>query len=192
MQTFWFLAFIKELRVCFSLRTIFQIVWYLLQCSLNCLPCDRTSTLGENSIRIFNGCEVRIENSVNRVTVPHHEACRVMPNSYPEWWNFQLAPNWFFFLHILPSTTTFKFTYGLFCQFYAKISTFSIKKYLVQLLPSKLTSEHLAENNVKNWHCDIKKTSWRHAYVVLHAREASSCKTTFPSPGQKFQSGTEE
>ena len=34
-------------------------------------------------IRIFNGCEVLIENSVTRVTVRHHEACRVMPNSYP-------------------------------------------------------------------------------------------------------------
>ena len=33
-------------------------------------------------IRIFNGCEVLIENSVTRVTVRHHEACRVMPNSY--------------------------------------------------------------------------------------------------------------
>ena len=36
------------------------------------------------NIRIFNDCEVRIENSVTRVTVRHHEACRVMPNSYPE------------------------------------------------------------------------------------------------------------
>ena len=35
-------------------------------------------------IRIFNGCEVQIESSVTRVTVRHHEACRVMPNSYPK------------------------------------------------------------------------------------------------------------
>ena len=34
-------------------------------------------------IRIFNGFEVWIENSVKSVTVQHHEACRVMPNSYP-------------------------------------------------------------------------------------------------------------
>ena len=33
-------------------------------------------------IRIFNGCEVLIENSVMTVTVWHHKACRVMPNSY--------------------------------------------------------------------------------------------------------------
>ena len=29
------------------------------------------------TIRIFNGCEVLIENSVRRVTIRHHEACRV-------------------------------------------------------------------------------------------------------------------
>ena len=32
----------------------------------------------------LNGREVRIENSVLRVTVRHHEACRVMPSIYPE------------------------------------------------------------------------------------------------------------
>ena len=35
------------------------------------------------NIRIFNGCEVLIENSVTRVTFRHHDVCRVMPNSYP-------------------------------------------------------------------------------------------------------------
>ena len=52
-------------------------------------------------IRIFNGCELRIENSVTTVTVQHREVCRVMPNSYPEWRDFQFAPNnhnGFFFL----------------------------------------------------------------------------------------------
>ena len=37
----------------------------------------------DQSKRIFNSCEVQIENSVTRVTVRHLEACRVMPNSYP-------------------------------------------------------------------------------------------------------------
>ena len=35
------------------------------------------------TIRIFDGCEVLIENSVTRVTVRLHKACRGMPNSYP-------------------------------------------------------------------------------------------------------------
>ena len=37
----------------------------------------------KQNIRIFNGCEVLIENSVTRITVRHQGACRVMPNSYP-------------------------------------------------------------------------------------------------------------
>ena len=62
-------------------------------------------------IRIFNGCAVRIANSVTKVTVRHH--CLVMPNSkprdaeqLPSWQNFKSAPHnhyGFFFLHTLPS-----------------------------------------------------------------------------------------
>ena len=37
-----------------------------------------------NNISIFHECMVWIEKSVMRVTVRHHEACRVMPNSDPE------------------------------------------------------------------------------------------------------------
>ena len=35
------------------------------------------------NVRIFNDCEVLIWNSVIQVTVRHHEACQMMPNSYP-------------------------------------------------------------------------------------------------------------
>ena len=55
-----------------------------------------------------------IENSVTTVTVQHREACRVMPNSYPEWRDFQFAPNnhyGFSFLHTLPSTIAFTIEY---------------------------------------------------------------------------------
>ena len=78
-------------------------------------------------IRIFNGCEVRIENFVTRVVVRHREACRVMPNNYPEWRNFQFTPNnyyGFIFLHTLPSTFAFRLEYVLFNQFYAEITIF--------------------------------------------------------------------
>ena len=44
---------------------------------------DILPTVSYYHIRIFNGCEVPIENSVTRVTVRHHEACRVMLKSYP-------------------------------------------------------------------------------------------------------------
>ena len=74
-------------------------------------------------VRIFNGCELRIENSVTMVTVQHRKACRVIPNSYPEGRDFQFAPNnhyGFFFLHTLPSTIAFGLEYVFIYQFYAE------------------------------------------------------------------------
>ena len=79
------------------------------------------------TIRIFTGCEIWIENSVTRVTVRHHKACRVMPNSYPQWRNFQFEPNnfyRFFFLHTFLSTVAFRLEYVMFYQFNAKTTTF--------------------------------------------------------------------
>ena len=80
-------------------------------------------------IRIFNGCELCIENSVTTVTVQHCKACREMPNSYPEWRDFQFAPNnpyGFFFLHTRPSTIAFGLEYVFIYQFFcrAEITTF--------------------------------------------------------------------
>ena len=48
----------------------------------------------------------------------HHEVCRMMPNSYPEWRKFQFAPSnhyRFFFLHILPPDECMQY----FIDFYA-------------------------------------------------------------------------
>ena len=146
--------------------------------------------MGENHLKLcrvckntgaFNGCEVLIENSVTRVTVRHHEACRVMPNSCPKWRNFQFAQNThdgFFFLHIFPSTIALKLEY-------AKITVFFIKKCSVRFLPKTLMSKCLAENDVKNWCCDVKTDVKRMTWH--HARESSytpSYKTTFPSPSR--------
>ena len=67
--------------------------------------------------------ELRIEKSVMTVIVQHRETCRVMPNSYPEWQDFQFAPNnhyGFFFLHTLPSTIAFRLEYVFIYQFYAE------------------------------------------------------------------------
>ena len=35
-------------------------------------------------VRIYHNCEGRVEKSVTRIAVWHHEACRVMTNSDPE------------------------------------------------------------------------------------------------------------
>ena len=52
-------------------------------------------------IRIYHECEGRIEKSVPRIAVWHHEACRVMTNGDPEEQIFLSYPhtnNGFFFL----------------------------------------------------------------------------------------------
>ena len=100
----------------------------------------------------FNGSEVQIENSITRLTVQLHEACRVMPNSYPEWRNFQLAPNdhyGFFFLHTLPLTIAFKLLYVSFYQYDAEISTFSAKKCFLFGCP---TCDIDVKTFARKWH----------------------------------------
>ena len=60
------------------------------------------------SIRIYYECEGRIEKSVPRIAVWHHEACQVMTNGDPEGQIFLSYPhtnNGFFFL----LTTAFLF-----------------------------------------------------------------------------------
>ena len=84
-------------------------------------PARRVDSETLTSIRIFNGCEMRIENSLTRVTVRHHE-----------WRNFQFAP--IRFLVYFLSTTSFRLEYVLFYQLYGRITTFSSKKYSVRLL----------------------------------------------------------
>ena len=77
------------------------------------------------NIRIFNGCEVLIENSVT--TVRHHETCRVMPNSYPSDGIFNLhrrtIMDSFSCMLFLRQLRLDLYTCCLF-QFYAKITTF--------------------------------------------------------------------
>ena len=69
---------------------------------------------GSSNIGIFNGCEMRFENSIRRVTVWCHEACQKVPSSYFKWQNFQFARNnhyGFFFLLTLSWTIRFKFKF---------------------------------------------------------------------------------
>ena len=68
----------------------------------------RKKQLPIENISIFNGCMVWIEKSVMRVTDWHHEACRVMQNSDPEWQIFLSTPyihDKYFFLHTFWLTT---------------------------------------------------------------------------------------
>ena len=51
-------------------------------------------TMAGKNVSIYHGCMVWIEKFVLRVTVWHHEACRVIPNSDQEWWIFLSFEHW--------------------------------------------------------------------------------------------------
>ena len=53
------------------------------RCLVLCLNLYLSYNLCTN-IRIYHECEGRIEKSVPRIAVWHHEACRVMTNGDPE------------------------------------------------------------------------------------------------------------
>ena len=79
-------------------------------------------------------------NSVTRVTFRHHEACRVMPNSYP--------CGGIFNPHNIDSFSCILFLRRLYLSlniFKAKICTFSIKKCSVRLLTSSYTPSYKTE-----------------------------------------------
>ena len=48
------------------------------------LMMDLVTENNNNNIRIYHECEGRTEKSVLRITIWHHEACRVMTNGDPE------------------------------------------------------------------------------------------------------------
>ena len=118
------------------------------------------------------------ENSVERVTVRHHEACRVMPNSYPIDGIFNLHLTTimdYLFLHTLPSTIAFRHEYVLFYRVYAKITTFFNQEKFGTATLLYVDVEMFGRNGCEN---DVKiviLTSCRR--VFLHP----PCKT-FPSP----------
>ena len=87
-------------------------------------------------ISIFHVCMVWIEKSVMRLTDRHHEACRVMPNSDPEWQIFLSTPythDRYFFLHTF-WLTTFDFQSRT-CY---EITLFPLKGFYLSLKKSTL------------------------------------------------------
>ena len=115
----------------------------------------------------WNGCDWKFRHDRNCSTVRHHEACQVMPNSYPEWRNFS------------SHRTTIMDSFSCVLFLLQPDLSLNMLKYIilqsrtVQFLSATLTAKRLVVNDVKT---DVKKTSWR------HARESSYIpvsKTTF-------------
>ena len=129
------------------------------------------------TIRIFNGCEVLIENSVTRVIVRQHEACRVMPNSYPSDGIFSLHRRTivasFSCINFLRLPSTFRLEYVLFYQFYTKITTFFDLEKFGTALSYTLTSKRLAETDVKMTSRRKNDVKTSESSYQRHAREPS-------------------
>ena len=110
-------------------------------------------------------------NFITRVT------SRVMPNSYPEWQNFQFEPNnnyRFFFLHTLLSTIAFRLEYVLFYQFYAQNNYFFFRSRNVRLatllyVEIETFGGNWRENDIKTSKL-ISKHQNRHPYVMHESR----------------------
>ena len=153
-----------------------EITWHPLQpmCCTTCedflfLSYPRSDDQGQ-IIRIFNGCEVLIENSVTRVTVRHQ--CWVMPNSYPSggifiWTIMDFFFFFFFFFCILFLRQLHLDLNVLFYPFYAKITKcFDQEKFsTVPLLnvDVKMFGGNWRENDVKTSKMISKSLYWRHA-----------------------------
>ena len=90
-QTIRDTAFTTDIRIlqtlCFDIERLFMtltFIGYVDSPTLSFYSLLKDSNIRIWYIRTFNGHEVRIENSITRVTVRHHKTCRVMLNSYPE------------------------------------------------------------------------------------------------------------
>ena len=123
-----------------------------------------------------------------------NEACRVMPNSYPEWRNVQFAPNdhyRFFFLPTFPTTIAFRLEYVLFYQLRPKTSFLNHEMF--GLAPLLYVGVKTFGGKWRQH--DVKTSKWRenrHPAVVHESRlttsppphPSSSCKTTLSNPGR--------
>ena len=134
---------------------------------------------GENSgkpglvcknIRIFNGCEVQIENSVMRVTVWHHKAYRCIPRDE------------IFNLH--QTTIIDCFSCILFLrQLHLGLNRCCFINFTLKLL-NYLSRNVRFSSYLRRWLWNLwwkmtsKLTSWHHAQVILHP-PPPPCKSTF-------------
>ena len=143
-------------------------------------------------ISIFHVCMVWIEKSVTRVTGRHHDACRVMPNSDPEWQIFLSIPythERYFFLHIF-WFTTFDFQSRT-CY---EITLFPLKGFYLSLKKSTLPPTAVRFFTLtSNLHkvtsfsdvTDVKtNVTWRRRYVTSYTTYALNTRDFYPAPGE--------
>ena len=78
-----------------NLLFVLKILWWIKSGGVVGQDTHQKITSGSRfprNIRIYHECEGRIEKSVSRITIWHHEACRVMTNGDPKGWIFLSCP----------------------------------------------------------------------------------------------------
>ena len=143
-------------------------------------------------ISIFHVCMVWIEKSFTRVTDRHHEACRVMPNSDPEWQIFLSTPyihDRYFFLHTF-WLTTFDFERRT-CY---KVILFPLKSFYSSLKKSRLPATAVRFFTLtSNFHkvtsfFDVTavktNVTWRRWYVTSYTTNALNTRDFYPALGE--------
>ena len=159
---------------------------------LSCICCKIPPENRCMIISIFHGCMVWIEKSVTRVTDRHHEACRVMPNSDPEWQIFLSTPythDRYFFLHT-SRLTTFDFQRRT-CY---KVILFPLKSFYSSLkkstLPAtavrffRLTSNLHKVTSFFDVTAVKTNATWRRWYVTSYTTNALNTRDFYPALGE--------
>ena len=140
---------------------------------------------------------VWIEKSVARVTDRHHEACRVMPNSDPEWQIFLSTPythDKVLFLVAIPfykifALTTFDFQSRA-CY---EITLFPLKGFYLSLKKSTLLGAVRFFTLTSNLHkvtsfSDVTavktNVTWRRWYVTSYTTNALNTRDFYPALGE--------
>ena len=146
---------------------------------------------GLNMISIFHGCMVWIETYDMRVTERHHEACRVMLNSEPEWRIFLSTPyshDRSFFLQTFSFTTfdfqsrtCYKVTHVPFKRFYS-----SLKKSLPAIAVRFFTYTSNLHKGTPVFDVTAVKTdvTWRRRYVTSNITNALNATDFYPVLGE--------
>ena len=143
---------------------------------------------------------VWIEKSVTRVTDRHHEACRVMPNSDPEWQIFLSTPythDRYFFLHtflILFLAYLFDLPYLIFKEELVWNNTFPLKGFYwswkKSTLPATAVRFFTFTSNLHKVTSFFDVTAvktiviWRRRYVTSYTTNALNTRDLYPVLGE--------
>ena len=146
----------------------------------------------KENISIYHVCMVWIEKSVTRVTNRHHEACRVMPNSDPDWQIFlstTYTHDRYLFLHTFWFTTfdfqrrtCYKVTLFPLKSFYSSFKRSTLPQTAVRFFT--LTSNLHKVTSFFDVTAVKTNVTWRRRYVTSYTTNALNSHDFYPALGE--------